>query len=122
MTKIFQLIIFSVIMSLCISKAAYAITTFTGSNFTMLDSAGQAFGGTNDVSWTFDETVKNSTENGTAFNGDITSSWPFFGFAWDAHAVRVFGEGIYTFDTTCTAGQIQSGISNCNNPLGFGQT
>jgi hypothetical protein len=99
-----------------------AVTVFTGGNFTMLDNTGNVFGGTNDVNWTFDETVINSTVDGTAFNGDIYSNQPFFGFQWDAHEVRVFGEGTYTFDTTCTAGQIQSGISNCNNPLGTGQT
>ena len=122
MTNIIKLIIYSAIISLCVSKGANAVTAFTGGNFTMLDSDGDVFGGTNDVSWTFDETVINTTENGTAFNGDITSSWPFGGFPWDAHEVRVFGEGVYTFDTTCTAGQIQSGISDCNNPLDPGQT
>ena len=101
---------------------ANATTIFTGGNLTMLDSNGNVFGGTNDVNWSFDETAINTASNGTVFNGDITSNHPFFGFSWDAHEVRVFGEGIYTFDTTCTSGQIISGISDCNNALGGGQT
>ena len=82
MTKIIKLIINLVIISLCVSKSAYAVTTYTGGNFTMLDSNGQTFGGTNDVSWIFDETVINTSSNGTSFNGDIQSDTIFFGFPW----------------------------------------
>lgn len=101
---------------------ANATTIFTGGNLSMLDSNGNVFGGTNDVSWTFDETAINTTSNGTVFNGDISSNHPFFGFNWSTHDVRVFGEGTYTFDSTCTSSQIRSGVSDCNNPLELGQT
>ena len=105
-----------------VSFSANAATAYIGGNFTFLDSNGMVFGGTNDVTWTFDDTVINTASNGTAFNGDIASSQPFYSFEWDAHNVRVFSEGTYTFDTTCTANQISSGVSDCNNSLSPGQT
>ena len=105
-----------------VSINANAATMYVGGNFTFLDASGNVFGGTNDVSWAFDETVINTASNGIAFNGDIASNHPFFGFEWDAHDVRVFSEGTYTFDTTCTGIQISSGISDCNNALDLDQT
>lgn len=42
---------------------------------------------------------------------------PFFGSAWTAHHVRVYGQGTYTFDTTCTVQQLETGVTLCNNPL-----
>ena len=95
-----------------------------GSNFTMLTGGGVPFGGTNDVTYTIDTSNLNTSVSGTNFNMTLASAapWPFFGYTWTAHDIRVFGPGDYTFDTTCTVAQIQSGVSNCNNPLGPGQT
>ena len=114
MTKIFKLTFCIAIMALSVCKSVNAVTVFTGGNFTMLDPSGNLYGGTNDVSWTFDENLINTTVNGTAFNGDITTNQPFFGSIWTTHDVRVFSEGSYTFDVTCTSSQIQSGVSDCN--------
>lgn len=97
-----------------LSTSVNAVTVYTGGNFTMLDPSGQLFAGTNDVGWVFDETMTNTTANGTAFNGNMTSNQLFFGAIWTTHDVRIFEEGSYSFDSTCTSSQIQSGISNCN--------
>ena len=82
----------------------------TGSNFTMLDAQGNVFGGTNDVIFDWDQSLKNFAETDLNFNMSITSQqpFPFFGFLWTAHDVRVFGPGTYSFDTGCTVAEIQS--------------
>jgi len=95
-------------------------------NFTMLDVSGETFGGTNDVTFVWDGIALNVDENDTNFGVMTIESngpEPFFGAPWVAHHVRVFGEGTYTFDTTCTVAQIEAGLSVCDNlPLPDGQT
>ena len=86
-------------------------------NFTMLDAGGTTFGGTNDVLATWDGSL-NTDEADTNFNMSIRSDsdFPFFGFPWTAHDIRVFGPGSYSFDTSCSVAQIQSGLSgDCGN-------
>jgi len=82
-------------------------------NFTMLDSNGDVFGGTNDVLFEWDGSTNNDEvdyTNDLNFNMTIVSSapWPFFGFVWTAHDIRVFGPGTYSFDTGCTVAEIQA--------------
>ena len=83
-------------------------------NFTMIDAGKSTFGGTNDIVATWDGTLNNS-ETSTNFNMVMgsDSSYPFFGFPWFAHDIRVFGPGSYAFDTTCSIAQIQSGVADC---------
>ena len=86
-------------------------------NFTMLDAGGTTFGGTNDVTATWDGSL-NTDESDTNFNMSMgsDSNFPFFGFVWTAHDIRVFGPGSYSFDTSCSVAQIQSGLSgDCGN-------
>ena len=45
------------------------------------------------------------------------SNFPFFGFRWTAHNVRVFGPGSYPFDTTCTVAELESGVANCGGTV-----
>jgi len=94
-------------------------------NFTMLNPPGDTFGGTNDVEFIWDGVTTNLDETDNNF-GVMTigskNSFPFNGFIWTAHHVRVFGPGTYTFDTTCTVAQLEAGIAACNNPLQPGQT
>ncbi len=80
-----------------------------GSNFTMLEAAGNVFGGTNDVLFDWDQTVNTSVSD-LNFNMSITSQkpFPFFGFVWTAHDIRVFGPGTYSFDTGCSVAQVQA--------------
>ncbi len=85
----------------------------TGSNFTMLDSKGNVFGGTNDVTFDWDQTTNNDQsnyKNDLNFNMKIASQkpQPFFGFTWVAHDIRVFGPGTYSFDTGCTVAEIRA--------------
>ena len=100
-----------------------------GQNFTMINPDGETFPeGTNDIVYTVvDVDVPsnlNSSVSDTKFNMTLASArpQPFFGYTWSAHHVRVFGEGTWTFDTTCTVTQIEAGISDCNNPLEPAQT
>jgi hypothetical protein len=83
-------------------------------NFTMIDAVGTTFGGTNDVVYAWDGTL-NATVESTNFNMTIASAsdFPFFGFPWTAHNIRVFGPGSYAFDTTCSVAQLESGVANC---------
>lgn len=92
------------------------------SNFTMLDSAGNVFGGTNDVVFDWDGVSFNTDESDINF-GLMTivseKPQPFFSFLWTAHHVRVYGPGTYSFDTTCTAAQYDTGTTSCggSNPI-----
>jgi hypothetical protein len=83
-------------------------------NFTMIDAAGGTFGGTNDIVATWDTTL-NTDVSSTNFNMTIKSDsdHPFFGKVWSAHNIRVFGPGSYSFDTTCTVSELESGIADC---------
>ncbi len=87
------------------------------SNFTMLDSSGNVFGGTNDVVFDWDGTTFNTDEADTNFGVmTIISSkpQPFFSFLWSAHHIRVYGPGSYTFDATCTTAQYDAGTTTCS--------
>lgn len=83
-------------------------------NFTMLDAGGTTFGGTNDVASTWDGTL-NTAVTDTNFNVTMKSDsdFPFFGFVWNAHDIRMFGPGTYMFDTTCSTQQVQQGLADC---------
>ena len=100
----------------------------TGSNFSMLDSNGNVFGGTNDIVFGWDGTTFNSDEEDTNFGVMTIASTkpqPFFSFVWVAHHIRVYGPGSYTFDTTCTVAQLEAGMgsqtNSCDGPLDPGQ-
>lgn len=69
-------------------------------NFTMLNESGDIFGGIDDITFEWDNTV-NTAESDTNFNMSIASisSKIFFGFPLNIHHVRVFGEGTYIFET-----------------------
>ena len=100
----------------------------SASNFTMLDAAGLSVGGTNDVIFDWPEadavladlqnslihSSLNSDEvdysNNTKFNMTIVSAGPqpFFAAIWEAHHVRVFGPGTYSFDSGCTVAEVEA--------------
>ena len=97
-------------------------------NFTMLDATGVTFGGTNDVVADWDGTL-NTAVTDTNFNMTFgsDSTFPFFGFPWFAHDIRVFGPGSYSFDSSCTVAQLRAGTAVCqggpflNLTVGAGQ-
>jgi len=77
-------------------------------NFTMLDGAGVTFGGTNDVVFDWDGTCYNSVADADAGPANMSmksdSDFPFFGFPWFAHDIKVYCPGgPYVIDT-CNAG------------------
>lgn len=102
------------------------------SNFTMLEKAGNVFGGTNDVVIEWDEvSVNTNADDGNGVPTDtnygimtIASPQPFFNFNWFAHHVRIFrnpatatGPITFKFDVTCEAADYDSGNVVCNKPL-----
>jgi hypothetical protein len=66
-------------------------------NFTMLDGTGATFGGTNDVVFAWDGTCYNSVAEADAGPENMVmgsdSSFPFFGFPWFAHDIKVYCPG-----------------------------
>ena len=89
-----------------VKVGAYAV----GSNFTMLDKAGNTFGGTNDVVFEWDEISLYTSESDTGSNISITSAGPepFNSAVWIAHDARIFGPGTYSFDSGCTTVEVQT--------------
>ena len=108
--KFFLLLFFLLALS-PVNAANHAISA---SNFTMLSpGTGGLVGGATDVNGNFDDTKICNTESCTDFGMTLASDQPFFGVPWFAHDIRVFSEGTYTFDSSCTAAEIQAGITNC---------
>jgi len=105
-----------------VSQSLYTFSpTGANGNFTMLSAAypgftGYTFGGTNDVTFTWNGTFFNSSGDYTgaasATNATISSPELFFGKKWTAHTVQVFGPGSYSFDTAVANGgaNAESGI------------
>lgn len=94
-------------------------------NFTMLDSNGDVFGGTNDVVFVWDGISVNVDEADTNFGLiEIFSArpQPFNSFIWTAHHIRVFGPGTYTFDTACTKAQYDAGTTSCGGSAPLSMT
>jgi hypothetical protein len=87
-----------------INNCAVVVDT-TNNNFTMIDPVGTTFGGTNDVHFTWNGTLKTSVAaSGQVSNATISSTCPFFGHTWAAHDVAVYGPGTYTIYDGCAAG------------------
>ena len=93
-------------------------------NFTMLNVAGDTFGGTNDVDFVWDGTLH--TDSVVDLNSNLTmvsvAPQPFNGFVWDAHDARVFGPGTYSFDSGCTVAEVQSTGCPPNSAAASGPT
>jgi hypothetical protein len=80
----------------------------------MVDGIGKIVGGSTDVAGSFNDSMICTSTSCTMVNGmTLSSNQNFFGSPWTAHDIRVFGTGTYTFDTACTAAQIQAGTTNC---------
>jgi hypothetical protein len=77
----------------------------TGNNFTMVAPDATLTGGTNDVHFTWDGTMKTSVAvSGQVSNATISSTCAFSGFTWRAHDVAIYGPGIYTVNPCCPSG------------------
>jgi len=92
---------------------------YFASNFTMIDQGGTTFGGTNDVIASWDGAFNVGITDTDFSHMQISSTTPFSGKNWSAHHIRVFGPSgtPYNFDTTCSVAELESGITDCNNPL-----
>jgi hypothetical protein len=102
-----------------VASAAYTpVVTTTGNNFTMLTATGGGQGGTNDVTFTWDGTLKTSIDN--VSNATFSSPTPFAGAVWTAHNAEIFGAGTYVFDTACAAGNAGGTCGGPNYTLTVG--
>lgn len=77
--------------------------TTTGNNFTMVSASNGLTGGTNDVTFTWDGTLKNAVVTNGSSNASLSSPTAFSGKKWTAHHMNVYGTGTYTFNTGCPA-------------------
>jgi hypothetical protein len=90
----------------------------TGNNFTMLYPNGAVIGGTNDVLFTWDGTLKTAVAaSGQVANSSLSSQCPFNGVVWTTHDVAVYGPGTYTIKASCPARS--PGCATGTNPVTF---
>lgn len=89
------------------------------SNFTMMNEGGDTIGGTNDIIFEWDGTY--NTDEADANFGKMTivsaGPQPFNSFLWQAHHVRVYPEGSYSFDTSCSSAQYDAGTTDCGGSV-----
>jgi hypothetical protein len=101
---------------LCLGTGAAQAITTTGNNFTMLDGNGDISGGTNDVTFTWDQTLFTGVAtSGQVSNATLSSPQPFYGVNWSAHDVAVYGPGTYTIYTDCPPGSPGCGAGGAYN-------
>ncbi|MCK9420458.1 MAG: hypothetical protein M0R70_13895, partial [Nitrospirae bacterium] len=82
-------------------------------NLTMLDASGVTFGGANDVTFTWDRTMKTAVAaSGQVSNATLTSSCDLFGDPWSVHDMAVYAPGTYTVYAGCPAGSPGCGEGN----------
>lgn len=86
---------------------------------------GYVFGGTNNVKFSWDGTLFNSSSDYTGItsvsNATLSSTQTFFGALWTAHHVQMFGPGSYTFDTTAYNGGANSESGMMSMTVGANQ-
>jgi len=72
------------------------------SNFSMLNPTDDFVGGADDIFFSWDGSLYTDPTTQTAANMFMGSAepQPFFGFPWEAHDIRAFGPGDYTFPTS----------------------
>ena len=74
-------------------------------NFTVIAPDGSLYGGSNDVHFTWNGTLKTSVAaSGQIGNASISSNCTFSTKNWYAHDVAVYGPGTYTVYSGCAAG------------------
>jgi len=86
---------------------------------------GYTFGGTNDVTFTWDGTFFNSSSDYTGLssvsNATISSPTLFLSKLWTAHTVQIFGPGTYSFDTALANGGPVTESGNLTMTVGANQ-
>ncbi len=96
-------------LALCLGISpmqALADVDTTGNNFTMIEIAtNTTLGGTNDVRFTWDGTLKTSVSaTAQVSNATLSSSCTFSGSTWTAHDTVIYGPGEYKIYLACDAG------------------
>lgn len=95
------------------AQAAYTpVLTTTGNNFTMVSATDGLTGGTNDVTFTWDKTLRTSVVTDGTWNATLSSPTAFSGKKWTAHHVNLYAAGSYTFYTGCASGGVSSATYN----------
>ncbi|MAT64065.1 MAG: hypothetical protein CMN57_00275 [Gammaproteobacteria bacterium] len=90
-------------------------TTSTGTNFNMTMCSEGSNPGCTAVPIGSPLTTPPGSPESAATAAEALSSnpgFPFFGFSWAAHHIRVFGPGTYTIDTACRAADIEAGMGD----------
>jgi hypothetical protein len=86
------IILASLILCLGLSATQALAVTTTNNNFTMIDPGGGLTGGTNNVTFTWDGTMKTSVAvSSQVSNATLSSPCPFSGVTWNAHDVAIYG-------------------------------
>jgi hypothetical protein len=94
----------AVLLVLGTNGAEAALYTSIGNNFTFLGATGGLFGGTNDVTFSWDGTLRSAVVTDGSSNASLSSPTNFAGKKWTAHNLNMYGSGTYVFDTQCPAG------------------
>ncbi|TNG02013.1 MAG: hypothetical protein EP297_01640 [Gammaproteobacteria bacterium] len=103
-----------VISAIGINIASATIHDISSSNLTVLDPfGGLVNGGATDVYGTYDDSKICSSVSCSQIGMTLATNQEFLGIIWNAHDIRVFSEGTYTFDTACTPADIAAGITDC---------
>jgi hypothetical protein len=97
-----------------INTASATIHEISSSNLTIIDPLGFFVSqGATDVYGTYDDSKICSSVSCSHIGMTLATNQAFFGVIWNAHDIRVFSEGTYTFDTACTPEDIAAGITVC---------
>lgn len=87
------------------AQAVYTpLVTTTGNNFTMTSASGGLTGGTNDVVFSWDGTLRTALVTDGSYNATLSSLSPFSSNVWTAKNVNLYAPGTYTFNAAGPAG------------------
>lgn len=58
------------------------------------------------MTFTWDGTFKTSVVTDSLYNATLYSTTPYFGMAWTAHNMNIYGSGVYTLVYVWTYGSL----------------
>ncbi len=99
-----------------VCPAGKVCVSTTGNNFTMNTPLNGMVGGTNDIAFAWDGTMKTSVAvSGNVPNAKIHTDTKFYGATWDGHDATIYAPGTYTIYPACPADSPGCGITSCND-------
>jgi len=113
----------AVLLALGITSSAEAAWyTSTGNNLTVLGGTGGIIGGTNDVTFGWDGTLRTAVVTDGSSNASLSSPTLYYSKAWTVHHMNIYAPGSYVFYTGCSAGDPSCGVGSQYNltvPTGY---